>query len=97
MGKSALFKNHHYTQHIISACIGLSSIIHTNFTFSRIFYWLVLYKTVTFLCLCVCVCSATIITCGKLRHSVTMLLQPQAQWKLLEVYRLNRPRYVKLD
>ena len=36
-------------------------------------------------------------TCAKSRHSVTMTLKPRAQWKLLEVCRLNRPRYVNLD
>ena len=41
---------------------------------------------------CVCVCSSAIITCAKLRHSVSMPLKPRAHWKLLGVCPLYRYR-----
>ena len=45
-------------------------------------------------CVCVCVCSSTIITYAKLCHSVTYATTATST---VEVCRLNRPRYVKLD
>ena len=43
----------------------------------------------------VCVYSSAIITCAKLRHSITMTLQLATS--AMEVCGLSRPRYVMLD